>query len=933
MRFSIAHLLAVGLLCLSQSFSNASTQNWSTGFQLGGTNSFVTCMDATQDEVYVAGLFSRINGNRPCYRLARFDGIRWTPYTDSINAPNYPNRMKVRNNVIWIAANEGMFKYDNGWTLVGNTGGLPVSDFDFDASGNLFVCGSFSNINGVSANGLARFDGSTWTPLGSGVNLPAGNSVTAIKCLNGNVYASGFFNQIGGVSASGLARWNGSVWSSLPTSGLILGLSSNFCAFNGELYIAAVASPTGSNGTTGVFKLNQNGIQQLGGVFNSDVTSLRIVNNTLTAAGYFTDIAGQPVNNLAVWNGSSWTNEGLGLNFVVTDIASTGNFSLAGGNASPPTDAVNYRHVALKTTNEWKPSGLGMSNWVECIRTNGSDVYAAGYFTDAGGLRSQVVRWNGLSWDTLNGGMVLGTVRELAVYRDTLYAGGDFSDPVTFAPHYLIRWNGTAWEAVQNGVNYRVWALEVFNDDLYVGGDFSATGTGPANNLAKFDGQNWLPIGAGTNGIVKDIKFDQNGVMYVGGGFTQAGGIQARRIARYDGSTWSELGSGVDQFVEGIGISPNNEIYIVGSFTLGPNVGLLNHIAKYNGTTLQPVSGGIGTFSDAIYDIQFVCGKMYVAGIFRINGSDTLNHIAVYDGIQWLPLHQGLKQDGILQTYGITLAAQNNQLWVGGSFGFAGGERANHISVYYPEGSPSLKVENVYNSSCTGDTLSYRFEGENLGANAQVRWFLNNTFTGITDSLIHLYPVNDGDVLYAQVITDPVCGLPDTLNSEPVIIRLTQLAVPLVSQTGSLFNVTNPTPLAEQTWQSWNGSTWLSITPEVIGNAFTASGPGQYRVRSAKGTCLRYSIPSTITGIQETGINTNRPFCTPNPTTGLASIYPVFGYQHMEISDAAGRLLYIEPTGHTETITIDMGEFPNGVYFITLKGTTLAPETVRLIKQ
>lgn len=933
MRFSMTHRLTIGILFLLPFFSRTTAQNWSTGFHLGGTNSFVTCMDANQNEVYVAGLFSRINGNRPCYRLARFDGIRWTPFTDSINAPNYPNRMKVRNNVIWIAANEGMFKYDNGWTLVGNTGGLPVSDFDFDASGNLFVCGSFININGVSANGLARFDGSTWAALGSGVNLSAGNSVTAIKCLNGNVYASGFFNQIGGVSSSGLAQWNGSAWSSLPTSGLILGLSSNFCAFNGELYVAALASPTGINGTTRVFKLNQTGIQQLGGVFNSDVTSLRIVNNTLTAAGYFTEIAGQPVNNLAVWNGSSWTNEGQGLNFVVTDIASTDRFTLAGGNASVPGDAVDYRHVALKTTNEWKSSGLGMSNWVECIRTNGSDVYAAGYFTDAGGLRSKVVRWNGLGWDTLNGGMILGTVRELAVYRDTLYAGGDFSDPTTFAPHYIIRWNGTVWEPVPNGVNYRVWALEVFNDELYVGGDFSATGTGPANNLAKFDGQNWIPIGSGTNGIVKDIKFDQNGVMYVGGGFTLAGGIQARRIARYDGSTWSELGSGVDQFVEGIGISPNNEIYIVGSFTLGPNVGLLNHIAKYNGTSLQSVSGGIGTFSDAIYDIQFVCGKLYVTGIFRLNGMDTLNHIAVYDGTQWQALDLGLRQDGTLQTYGITLAAQNNRLWVGGSFGFAGGERANHITTYYPEGAPRLLVENVYTSSCTGDTLTYRFTGENLGLNAQLRWFLNNTFTGITDTIIRLFPVNDGDVLYAEVITDPVCGLPDTLNTEPVIIRLTQLATPLVTQTGSQFTVNNPDPIAEQTWQSWNGSSWLNLTPQVTGNTFTASTPGQYRVRSAKGSCLRYSSPTTVTGVLETEKNPDKLICTPNPATGYVNIYPVLDFHTMELREAAGRLVLVHSTEHRESITFDMSEYPNGVYFIALKGDNRTPETIRVMKQ
>ena len=924
---SLACRLTILLIHLLPSFTFASAQNWSTGFHLGGTNNVVTCMDATQDEVYIAGLFSRINGNRPCYRLARFDGMRWTPYTDSINAPDYPIRMKVRNNVVWIADNDGMYKYDNGWTLVGNTSGSTIFDFDFDASGNLYVCGNFSSINGISANGLARFDGSNWTALGSGVNLATGSVVTAIKCLNGNVFATGSFNQIGGVLSSGLARWNGSAWSSLPTSGLILGYGSNFCAFNGELYVAALASPTGINSTTRVFKLTSNGLQQLGGVFSSDVNSLRIINNSLTAAGNFTDISGFPVNNLAAWDGSTWINAGEGLNFVIYDVASNGQFTLAGGQGTLPTAPVDYRHIAIKTTNTWKPAGLGMGNWVECIRTNGSDVYAAGYFTDVGGLRSQVVRWNGLGWDTLNGGMILGTVRELAVYRDTLYAGGNFSDPTTFAPHYIIRWNGTAWEPVPNGVNNSVWALEVFNDELYVGGDFSS----PANKLVKFDGQNWIPVGPGTNGIVKDIKFDQNGVMYVGGDFTIAGGIQARRIARYDGNTWSELGSGVDNFVEGIGVSPNNEIYIVGSFTIGLNVGLLYHIAKYNGTALEPVGGGLGSL---IYDIQFVCGKLYVTGFFQMNGMDTLNRIAVYDGTQWQPLDLGLREGSTVQTYGITLAAQNNHLWVGGNFGFAGSEHANNITAYYPDGAPSMKIENVYSSACTGDTLSYRFKGENLGPNAQVRWFLNNSFTGITDSIISVFPVNNGDVLLAQVITDPLCGSPDTLFAEPIIIRLTSLTAPLVTQAGAIFNVTNPNPFAEQTWQKWNGSEWSDMVPAaVIGNSFTASGPGQYRVRSAKGTCIRYSSPSTITMLQENMEEPLRPLCIPNPATGQAKILHADGFTHLEVLDVSGRSLRFETINKSTAITLDMTAFSSGVYFITLKGDNRATDTIRLVKE
>ncbi len=63
--------------------------------------------------------------------------------------------------------------------------------------------GRFSTLGGVSANNISRWNGSTWSPLGLGVNNPV-SSLTTLP--DGDVVA------VGAVIA---ARWNGSVWSPL----------------------------------------------------------------------------------------------------------------------------------------------------------------------------------------------------------------------------------------------------------------------------------------------------------------------------------------------------------------------------------------------------------------------------------------------------------------------------------------------------------------------------------------------------------------------------------------------------------------------------------------------------------------------------------------------------------------------------------------------
>ena len=60
---------------------------------------------------------------------------------------------------------------------------------------------------------VAQWNGSSWSPLSSGMN----GDVYALTVVDGTLYAGGGFTTAGVTSASSIAQWNGSIWSVLGT--------------------------------------------------------------------------------------------------------------------------------------------------------------------------------------------------------------------------------------------------------------------------------------------------------------------------------------------------------------------------------------------------------------------------------------------------------------------------------------------------------------------------------------------------------------------------------------------------------------------------------------------------------------------------------------------------------------------------------------------
>jgi hypothetical protein len=144
---------------------------------------------------------------------------------------------------------------------------------------------------------------------------------------------------------------------------------------------------------------------------------------------------------------------------------------------------------------------------VLALAVRGTNLFAGGFFTDAGGVNvSCIAKWNGSAWSALGAGVddrdYLPQVTALAVNGNDLYVGGAFRTAGNASEAHVARWDGVGWSALGDGLgrfygDVPVWALAVRGDELFVGGRFVSAGASAANNLAVWNGTTWSERAAG----------------------------------------------------------------------------------------------------------------------------------------------------------------------------------------------------------------------------------------------------------------------------------------------------------------------------------------------------------------------------------------------------------------------------------------------------
>ena len=351
---------------------------------VGVVNHLLVWNDGTGPAVYASGYFTSA-GNAAAVSVAKWDGLQWSELGSGLTRNGSAHRAP----------------------------GLAVHD---DGTGEaLYATGSFDSAGGTQAAGIARWDGSSWSPVGSGI-VGQGFKMTSYDDGHGShLYLGGKFTI--GATISNLARWDGTQWESVGTS-------------------------------------------------DESVNTLTVYDDgsgpALFIGGNMRVVGGTAVSGVAKYQGGTWTSPGAGVtggkgrvNSLVPYDDGTGTKLFAGGDflfaGISATD-----NIAAWTGSDWEriPAG-GPDGAISVMATyhdgNQESLYIGGPFFFAGPTEAlSIASYNGSFWSPLAEGITssgITSVTAMTTFNDqslgrSLLVGGGFETAGTLATESVAIWGG-----------------------------------------------------------------------------------------------------------------------------------------------------------------------------------------------------------------------------------------------------------------------------------------------------------------------------------------------------------------------------------------------------------------------------------------------------------------------------------------------------------
>ncbi len=309
-----------------------------TGINQGSTNAFLNRLvpwnDGTGEKLYVVGQFNFAGGQAAANSFAVWNGSTWS----DVGAGFDQTVSRVT--------------YDL----------LPL---DLGDGERLYMCGNWDAIGGVTAGGLASFDGSAFYVWGNGIGIDGGFSAFGQSLKEWDdgsgraIYMCGRFDSVDGVGATNVARFNvnDNTWESVGETLVPTSVTNNMTSF-------AVFDDTQGN------------------------------ENLYAAGGQFRINGSGPIYQCAKWDGAHWTGVGQTVSGRITDLAvfddGSGPALYASGTAF-----FEVGYFAKLVNDVWEPVlGSGVNNPATSgsfasafgLYVWGDQLVVAGNFTQVGGL-------------------------------------------------------------------------------------------------------------------------------------------------------------------------------------------------------------------------------------------------------------------------------------------------------------------------------------------------------------------------------------------------------------------------------------------------------------------------------------------------------------------------------------------------------------------
>ncbi|MFO1078786.1 MAG: hypothetical protein U1E73_13775 [Planctomycetota bacterium] len=577
---------AVLLPCTGRTQTGA----WATDTAAPGLGGRVFSFAEWQGSTYAGGYWFETQQG-PVHGIARWDGAQWRAVGTGVDL-------------------------QSGWGPVASATVFSMCEFN----GELIVAGTFDTAGGQPCNNIARWNGTAFQPLGSGlVEIAWDAEVRAVAVYQNELYAAGTFDTAGGIAAPGIARWNGVNWSAVGS-----GLGTAFPGTPGK------------------------------------GMALRVRGTELVVGGDFTQAGGVQANRVARWNGSSFQAFGAGFDSQVQAIAEFGGQLHVGG-AFSFSGATPIGASARWTGTTWQPIGPGLvASQVTCLREHGGLLYACGHLANGPGL----ARWDGNGWTGCGSvsGVFSGTSGPLALALGNagsdLLLGGEFTHVGT-PPHGIqsivsanvAAFDGANWHQIGRGLGFDGVVAKVvpWRSGWVAVGNFQSAGASPLPHLAYFDGDDWSPL-AEVDAPLSDAVV-WNGDLIVTGAFLNLDGQPIARMARFDGTSWSAFGGGINAPLA----VHNGALYCGGT----------SQLRVWNGTAWSAVAPVTGVIDDLHVHRD---GNLYFT-------SSTFAQYLIYrwDGAQ-------VSQIGNANNFTRCLGSNGNDLVVGGLFSAINGTPANLLA-------------------------------------------------------------------------------------------------------------------------------------------------------------------------------------------------------------------------------------------------------------
>lgn len=526
--------------------------------------------------------------------------------------------------------------------------------------------GRFTMAGGVPAASVAAWDGTRWSPLGSGSNEPIFRLLTWDPDGSGPMpevllALGGFANEAGQVGRR-VMQWDGTSWTPLGPQPspyqTVVGMvwdPDDDGPEPPQLLVVCALNPGHA-----IMRWDGRAWQRMGPTISADGFPIRDFaswdpdgsgpeRRKLVIVGQFTSIGDRPIAYIAAWDGTAW---------------------------SPLGEAFDWYLTAVKV---WDPDENGPQP---------AQLVVSGPFTRVGNVfASKVARWDGHAWHPLAEGLSTtqsAAARQIVTYdidgsgpdHPHLVFCGGFDTAGGLAAPGLARWDGRRWWPFGAGMSRAVRAVATWDPDgpgprnalLIAAGSFMSNAWGPLNRIASWDGTQWrgLGTGVGVNGQLVECltTWDPDGSgpqqpqLVAAGEFSVAGGELARNIARWDGTRWWPLGSGLSGRVFDImswdpdGDGPAPPQLLAGGWCRMAGETEVNYVASWDGTRWSSLGGGVdsyavykGVHSLALWDPDGPgpLGEQVVAlGRFLTAGGIPARNIARWDGTRWWPFGEGL---------------------------------------------------------------------------------------------------------------------------------------------------------------------------------------------------------------------------------------------------------------------------------------------------